>query len=150
MPWVEQSKRDLAEALEAIRVADIEKLGEIVERNALGMHETMHKAAPPVNYFTDKTYAVLNAVKDMRECGWPVWATMDAGPNVKVLTVGDEVDRVMEELRGRVEGELRGRVEGDAAGVTDAAGDSRNLQYEQTKFTVALPGDGVTIHTSLE
>lgn len=159
MPWVEQSKRDLAEALEAIRVADIEKLGEIVERNALGMHETMHKAAPPVNYFTDKTYAVLNAVKDMRECGWPVWATMDAGPNVKVLTVDDEVDRVMEELRGRVEGELRGRVEGDAAGVTDAAGDSRNLQYtgdsrnlqyEQTKFTVALPGDGVTIHTSLE
>ena len=124
MPWVEQSKKDLARALDAIRVGSIEQLGEVMEQNSLGMHETMRKANPPVNYLTDKTYAVLNAVRSMRECGWPVWATMDAGPNVKVLTDAGCAARAAEELRGRVE--------------------------ESAKFTIALPGDGVSVSASLK
>lgn len=124
MPWVEQSKNDLARALDAIRVGSIEQLGEVMEQNSLGMHETMRKADPPVNYLTDKTYAVLNAVRSMRECGWPVWATMDAGPNVKVLTDVGCAARAAEELRGRV--------------------------AESAKFTIALPGDGVSVSASLK
>lgn len=122
IPWVEQSKKDLALALDAIRVGSIEQLGEVMEQNSLGMHETMRKANPPVNYLTDKTYAVLNAVRSMRECGWPVWATMDAGPNVKVLTDAGCAARAAEELRGRV--------------------------AESAKFTIALPGDGVSVSVS--
>lgn len=152
MPWVEQSKLDLSDALEAIRAADIEKLGEVVERNALGMHETMHKAAPPVNYFTDKTYAVLRAVRAMRESGWPVWATMDAGPNVKVLTDGDLAERAAEELRGRVEYALiqgdyadgdvaRGGMRGNARGANGAG---------NPLFSIARAGDGVSVSVSLE
>lgn len=124
MPWVEQSKKDLARALDAIRVGSIEQLGEVMEQNSLGMHETMRKANPPVNYLTDKTYAVLNAVRSMRECGWPVWATMDAGPNVKVLADADCAERAAEELRGRV--------------------------AESANFTIALPGDGVSVSASLK
>lgn len=124
MPWVEQSKKDLAHALDAIRVGSIEHLGEVMEQNSLGMHETMRKANPPVNYLTDKTYAVLDAVRSMRECGWPVWATMDAGPNVKVLTDAGCAARAAEELRGRV--------------------------AESAKFTIALPGDGVSVSASLK
>lgn len=124
MPWVEQSKKDLACALDAIRVGSIEQLGEVMEQNSLGMHETMRKADPPVNYLTDKTYAVLDAVRSMRECGWPVWATMDAGPNVKVLTDAGCAARVAEELRGRV--------------------------AKFAKFTIALPGDGVSVSASLK
>lgn len=164
MPWVEQSKLDLSDALEAIRAADIEKLGEVVERNALGMHETMHKAAPPVNYFTDKTYAVLRAVRAMRECGWPVWATMDAGPNVKVLTDGDLAERAAEELRGRVEYAL---IQGDYADGDEldggemagcelvggvARGDvARGANGAGTPlFSIARAGDGVNVSVSLE
>ena len=163
MPWVEQSKLDLAEALDAIRAADLEKLGEVVERNALGMHETMHKAAPPVNYFTDKTYAVLRAVRAMRECGWPVWATMDAGPNVKVLTDGDCAERAAEELRGRVEyafiqgdyadGDVvRGDVRGDVLRGSDVRdGVSRGANDAGTPlFSIARAGDGVSVSVSLE
>lgn len=152
MPWVEQSKLDLSDALEAIRAADIEKLGEVVECNALGMHETMHKAAPPVNYFTDKTYAVLRAVRAMRECGWLVWATMDAGPNVKVLTDEDLAERAAEELRGRVEYALiqgdyadgdvaRGGMRGNARGANGAG---------NPLFSIARAGDGVSVSVSLE
>lgn len=144
MPWVEQSKLDLSDALEAIRAVDIEKLGEVVERNALGMHETMHKAAPPVNYFTDKTYAVLRAVRAMRECGWPVWATMDAGPNVKVLTDGDLAERAAEELRGRVEYAL---IQGDYADGDVARGANG---VGNPLFSIARAGDGVSVSVSLE
>ena len=163
MPWVEQSKLDLAEALEAIRAADIAQLGEVVERNALGMHETMHKAAPPVNYFTGKTYAVLRAVRAMRECGWPVWATMDAGPNVKVLTDGDCAELAAEELRGRVEYALiqgdyaDGGADGDvtSGGVgcaDDVRGDvTRGANDAGTAlFSIARAGDGVSVSVSLE
>lgn len=125
MPWVEQSKNDLLQALDAIRQGDVVKLGDSVECNAFGMHETMHKAVPSVNYLTNKTYAVLKAVKDMRSDGFPVWATMDAGPNVKVLTVQDSADSAMAELCARVE-------------------------IEDAKFTIALPGSGVSVNTSLK
>ncbi len=148
MPWVEQSKLDLSEALEAIRAADIAQLGEVVERNALGMHETMHKAAPPVNYFTDKTYTVLRAVRAMRECGWPVWATMDAGPNVKVLTDGDCAERAAEELRGRVEYAL---IQGDYADGSADGGVTRDANDAGTTlFSIARAGDGVSVSVSLE
>lgn len=153
MPWVEQSKLDLSDALEAIRAADLEKLGDVVERNALGMHETMHKAAPPVNYFTDKTYAVLRAVQAMRECGWPVWATMDAGPNVKVLTDGDLAERAAEELRGRVEYAL---IQGDCAdgeldgGELDGGVTSGANGAGTPLFSIARAGNGVSVSVSLE
>lgn len=153
MPWVEQSKLDLAEALDAIRAADLEQLGEVVERNALGMHETMHKAAPPVNYFTDKTYAVLRAVRAMRECGWPVWATMDAGPNVKVLTDGDCAERAAEELRGRVEyAFIQGDyADGDVVRGNVSDGVSRGANDAGTPlFSIARAGDGVNVSVSLE
>lgn len=153
MPWVEQSKLDLSDALEAIRAADLEKLGDVVERNAVGMHETMHKAAPPVNYFTDKTYAVLRAVQAMRECGWPVWATMDAGPNVKVLTDGDLAERAAEELRGRVEYAL---IQGDCADGELVGGEldggvTRGANGAGTPlFSIARAGNGVSVSVSLE
>lgn len=90
-PWVESHKNDLAGALEAVAAGDLATLGEIAERNAAGMHRTMQTAVPPVDYLTDASRAALAAVKAAREAGLPAWATMDAGPNVKVLTTADKV-----------------------------------------------------------
>ena len=73
-------------ALEAVRAGDLAQLGEIVEGNALGMHATMIAARPGIIYWLPQTVAALHAIRAMREGGLPVWATIDAGPNVKVLT----------------------------------------------------------------
>lgn len=96
--WVEQSALDLEQALAALREADIEKLGEVTEKNALGMHETMWSAQPPIHYFTPVTKLAFNAVQRLRSSGMPVWATMDAGPNVKVLTPADQAAAVAASL----------------------------------------------------
>jgi len=84
--WAEASGKDLQVALEAVRVGDLERLGEVVEGNALGMHATMMAARPGIIYWLPQTVAALHEIRAMRQEGLPVWATIDAGPNVKVLT----------------------------------------------------------------
>ncbi|MGP5655522.1 diphosphomevalonate decarboxylase [Candidatus Corynebacterium faecigallinarum] len=101
-PWVESHKNDLAGALEAVAAGDLATLGEIAERNAAGMHRTMQTAVPPVDYLTDASRAALAAVKAAREAGLPAWATMDAGPNVKVLTTADKVEELDDWLKNHL------------------------------------------------
>ena len=100
--WVEASGRDLQVALEAVRAGDLARLGEIVEGNALGMHATMIAARPGIVYWLPQTVAALQAIRTMREEGLPVWATIDAGPNVKVLTEGARAEEVAAALRDRL------------------------------------------------
>ena len=102
--WVEASGKDLQVALEAVRAGDLERLGEVVEGNALGMHATMMAARPGIIYWLPPTVAALQAIRAMREEGLPVWATIDAGPNVKVLTEGARAEEVAAALRDRLTG----------------------------------------------
>lgn len=84
--WVAASADDLEAALAAAADGDLERLGAVAEGNALGMHATMIAARPAVLYWMAGTVEVLHEVAALRASGLPVWATMDAGPNVKVLT----------------------------------------------------------------
>ncbi|MFF1697876.1 diphosphomevalonate decarboxylase [Streptomyces sp. NPDC058257] len=97
--WLAAARGDLTAMREALTRGDIATVGEIAERNALGMHQTMESAVPPVHYRTPASYRVLEEVRRMRACGAQAWATMDAGPNVKVLCAGDNAERVARELR---------------------------------------------------
>ena len=108
--WVEASGRDpiaslrprRATWLEAVRDGDLEGLGQVVEANALGMHASMIAARPAVVYWLPRTLQALQAVRDLREAGLPAWATIDAGPNVKVLTRGSSAEQVAAALRERL------------------------------------------------
>ena len=98
------SELDLREALTAVRGRDLERLGEVVEANAMGMHASMMAARPAVVYWLPQTLEVLQAVRDLRAQGLPAWATMDAGPNVKVLTGGASAEAVAAALHERLPG----------------------------------------------
>ena len=102
--WVEASREDLRAALEAVRSGDLARLGEVAEANALGMHASMMAARPAIMYWLPRTIEVLHTVRAMRQDGLPAWATIDAGPNVKVLTRGSDAERVAAALRERVPG----------------------------------------------
>ena len=102
--WVEASEEDLQVALEAVQAGDLERLGEVVEGNALGMHAAMMAARPGIVYWLPQTIATLHAIRAMREEGLPVWATIDAGPNVKALTEGARAEQVAAALRDRLPG----------------------------------------------
>ena len=102
--WVEASGEDLRAALAAVRASDLERLGEVAEANALGMHAAMMASRPAVMYWLPRTVQVLHTIRSMREESHPVWATIDAGPNVKVLTRGGGAEQVAALLRERVPG----------------------------------------------
>lgn len=81
--------REVARALPIIRQAihdrDFPTLGAAAEQNALSMHATMIAAWPPILYWRPKTVATLHQVHQLRAQGLGVYATLDAGPNVKLL-----------------------------------------------------------------
>lgn len=92
--WVEASRTDMAFALDAVGAADLPSLGRVVERNALRMHATMLAADPPVIYFEPLTLDIVRFAHSLRSAGCQVFATMDAGPNVKLLCSGTEAGAV--------------------------------------------------------
>ncbi|QDY75195.1 diphosphomevalonate decarboxylase [Streptomyces qinzhouensis] len=103
-PWAVSGKDDLAEMRAALRRGDIDAVGEIAERNALGMHATMLAARPAVRYLSPATVTVLDSVLRLRRDGIAAYATMDAGPNVKVLCRRADAERVAGAVRDAVPG----------------------------------------------
>lgn len=103
-PWAASSRDDLAEMRAALGRGDLDAVGEIAERNALGMHATMLAARPAVRYLSPATLTVLDSVLQLRRDGIPAYATMDAGPNVKVLCRGADAGRVAGVVRGAASG----------------------------------------------
>lgn len=91
---------------EAVAERDIHKLGQAAEQSALAMHASALAAAPGVIYFEPATLETLHAVRAMRDHGVVAYATMDAGPHVKVVTTGEQADEVVRRLEA-VPGVLR-------------------------------------------
>ncbi|MFE4263119.1 diphosphomevalonate decarboxylase [Streptomyces sp. NPDC056883] len=103
-PWAESSKDDLVEMRAALLRGDLDAVGEIAERNALGMHATMLGARPAVRYMSPASLTVLDSVLQLRRDGVSAYATMDAGPNVKVLCHRADAERVAEVVRSAAAG----------------------------------------------
>jgi diphosphomevalonate decarboxylase len=88
----------------AIRERDFPSLGEAIESEALCMHAVMMTSRPSLLYWEPATLAVIKAVRDLRiRRGLPCYFTIDAGPNVHVLTAPVEAETVTQALK-RVEG----------------------------------------------
>jgi diphosphomevalonate decarboxylase len=96
--WMNTVEKDLARAKEAITARDFENLGETAEANALKMHATMLGAEPPILYWQSGTVEIIQHIRYLRTCGVQAYFTIDAGPNVKVLCLPEDEQRVYEEL----------------------------------------------------
>jgi diphosphomevalonate decarboxylase len=92
--WLALGQPAVDEARGAVLARDLPSLGEVMERSTFAMHATMHSATPPLLYAQPATIGALHAVFALRERGISAWATMDAGPQVKVLCAPGDVDAV--------------------------------------------------------
>lgn len=84
---------------QAILERDFDKLAEVVELDSNLMHAVMITSNPPLFYWLPGTIKIIQAVLSMRKAGLPVCYTVDAGPNVHVLSHGAEFKKVVERLR---------------------------------------------------
>lgn len=97
--WLADADRNVAEAEAAVRARDLQRLGEVMERSTFAMHATMQTSTPPLLYWQPGTVAALREVFALRQAGIGAWATMDAGPQVKVLCETSVADRVSDALQ---------------------------------------------------
>ena len=88
--WINEAQRDLEQARTAIAMHDFETLGQLTEHSALKMHATMLTAHPPFCYWLPSSVALMDRVRQLRADGLAAYFTLDAGPNVKVLTTGKD------------------------------------------------------------
>jgi diphosphomevalonate decarboxylase len=91
--------RSLPEMRRAIKEKNLRALGEIIEAEALSMHAVMMTSTPSLIYWNDGTVALLQAIRKWREAGLPAYFTIDAGPNVHIITERRYVPDVLEKLR---------------------------------------------------
>ena len=98
--WVKQSAIDMEGMINAINKQSISELGEIAQSNALRMHASL--MAVNMWYFEPDTLKVMNYVRDKQK-EIPVYFTMDAGPNVKLLTLKKHVEAIKKDLGDQFE-----------------------------------------------
>ena len=97
--WLELVPLDLEAAHTALEQGNLDALGELAEANALAMHATALASRPAVVYWRPETLALLAEVRALRARGVGAWATIDAGPHVKVLCDAGDAETVAAAVR---------------------------------------------------
>ena len=96
--WIRQSEIDFENMKRYLSEGDFSKVGELTEENALRMHETTKNANPPFTYLTEKSFDAMEYMRELRKQGERCYFTMDAGPNVKVLCLEEDFERLKDIL----------------------------------------------------
>ena len=99
--WIRQSEQDYKDMLVYLKENDFKKVGELTEKNALAMHATTKTATPSFSYLTDASYEAMDFIRQLRKQGEACYFTMDAGPNVKVLCLEEDLEHLSELLGQR-------------------------------------------------
>lgn len=102
-PLFEARLRQVETSLPVVRRAILERdfhaLGVLAEADALSMHAIMLTSTPPLLYWQPATVELIQHVWRWRTEGLPCYFTIDAGPNVHVLTLPGALPHLEERLR---------------------------------------------------
>lgn len=97
--WVEASAADLQQMKVAIQQQNWRKVGQLSEGSALKMHATTLGAYPPFTYLEPHSWMLIRKIQKWREEGIFCYATMDAGPNVKILCLQESITEIEKRLQ---------------------------------------------------
>lgn len=85
--WIEKAEEMFLEGLKALKNKNLDALGPLIQQSYLMMFGTMLTSRAPVIYWEPQTVALIKMCERLREAGYSAWETMDAGPQVKILTL---------------------------------------------------------------
>jgi diphosphomevalonate decarboxylase len=92
--WPKKVARDMVILRQALHAKNFSLLAGTAESNALTMHATMLSSWPPICYFLPETMAAMQKIWALRREGLELYFTEDAGPNLKLLFVEKDKDKV--------------------------------------------------------
>lgn len=132
--WVASNESLIEPMITALAEDDLALIGKLTELSSMRMHAAIMAEEPPFTYFLPETLRAWQLVQEQRALGIPAFATMDAGPNVKILTTEPYVDILLTALRP-VFGDriLSTRLGPDASIITKE-------QFDDTKSAIASQG----------
>lgn len=97
--WIARQQGDLDTARAAIGARDFATLAAVAEHNCLKMHSVMWASRPPLVYWNAATLSCLEAVRRMQGEGVPAFFTIDAGPQVKIISKPAAASEILATLR---------------------------------------------------
>ena len=101
--WLAGAEEDLATMRQAVLNKDFAALAALAEASCLKMHALMLTSRPPLMYWTAATMQCLHDIREARGAGCNVFATVDAGPQVKAVCLSEDADQV-EAALGQIPG----------------------------------------------
>lgn len=90
--WPEKVNESLLVTKKALENQDFSLLGQTAESNAMTMHAMMLSAWPPIIYFQPETINAMQQIWKLRQQGLEIYFTQDAGPNLKLLFLQNDVE----------------------------------------------------------
>ncbi|CAK8054074.1 diphosphomevalonate decarboxylase [Eupransor demetentiae] len=98
--WVKESGQQIEAMQKALQASDLEQVGALAEANALAMHALNLSARDRrFTYYTQQTLDIIKFVQDLRHKGFLAYVTLDAGPNVKIITSQDQAVDISSQLQ---------------------------------------------------
>ncbi len=98
--WLKRSSQLYEDSLQSLKERDLNHLGPLMQESYLLMFSTMLTAQPPIFYWLPETVQLLKELQRWRQEGMTAWETMDAGPQVKIFTVENELEDLENRIRG--------------------------------------------------
>ena len=98
--WIDDSRVLMEQAVDALGGRDLDALGPLIRNSYLRMFATMFAADPPIIYWKPISLAIIQFCDRMRSNGFSVWETMDAGPQVKLFCLENDVPAIRNRLIG--------------------------------------------------
>ena len=104
--WTNSAPVDFSMARDAVLSRDFQALAEISEASCLKMHGVMLSTRPALVYWNGVTIEIIHRVRELRSKGTPVFFTIDAGPQVKIVTepgATDVIKQAIEDIPGIID-----------------------------------------------
>lgn len=104
--WLARQDADLQIARTAVATRDFASLAAVTEHNCLKMHSVMWSSRPSLVYWNAATLSCLETVRRLQADGAPVFFTIDAGPQVKVISephAGETVTKALHATSGVID-----------------------------------------------
>lgn len=97
--WCEYNNGLVPDAIKAILEKDIEKIGHLTRLSYSAMHAAALATCPPILYFKPASILLIDFAATLRKQGIPIWETMDAGPQVKFITLEPYTQQIQTQLQ---------------------------------------------------
>ncbi len=94
--WQDIVEENIKNLKQTIKDNDFIRFGTIIEQNSLHMHAICNSVG--IFYNNDKTIGMINKIQGLRQLGVNIFFTQDAGPNLVVLYLKKDLEKIKKQM----------------------------------------------------